>query len=362
MARTHSPPRSDGHHSWQPHCVGRAVAVGRRSRGRACYGWPRQFLIPGLWDMHVHTAVIGGREFCRCTWRTASRACVTWRATGRRSQRCATNSQGRLVGPRIVASGPYLEGGDVPIPHILARTPEEARAGVDSLARLGVDFVKVHANSRARPTSPSRGARASVGLRSRDTCRAWSDRRTRPTRASAASSTCWRFRPRARRPSRWRFSRAFAVQARSAAARRGPDRVVRALRAERDLDYADVHRPIRGRGVARRACRAIRSRVSPDRCGAMSRVFPMPDSIPPGADPWAARCSRSGSRRWRQCTAPACGYSPVQTRRCATARPGSAFTRSWRCWCAAGCRRSRCCAPQRWSRRASWGCSIRQAR
>src|SRR5204862_5645780 len=51
---------------------------------------------------------------------------------------------GRLVGPRIVASGPYLEGGDVPIPHILTRTPEEGRAGVDSLVKLGVDFVKVH--------------------------------------------------------------------------------------------------------------------------------------------------------------------------------------------------------------------------
>jgi imidazolonepropionase-like amidohydrolase len=48
------------------------------------------------------------------------------------------------VGPRIIASGPYLEGGDVPIPHILARTPEEGAAGVDSLVKLGVDFVKVH--------------------------------------------------------------------------------------------------------------------------------------------------------------------------------------------------------------------------
>jgi imidazolonepropionase-like amidohydrolase len=49
-----------------------------------------------------------------------------------------------LLGPRIFASGPYLEGGDVPIAHILTRTPEEGRAGVDSLVKLGVDFVKVH--------------------------------------------------------------------------------------------------------------------------------------------------------------------------------------------------------------------------
>jgi imidazolonepropionase-like amidohydrolase len=53
-------------------------------------------------------------------------------------------ARGRLDGPRIVASGPYLEGGDVEVPHILARTPAEGRAGVDSLVKLGVDFVKVH--------------------------------------------------------------------------------------------------------------------------------------------------------------------------------------------------------------------------
>src|SRR5688500_8384315 len=57
-------------------------------------------------------------------------------------------ARGTLVGPRLVVSGPYLEGGDVPIPHILTRTPDEARAAVDSLVRLGVDFVKVHGQLR----------------------------------------------------------------------------------------------------------------------------------------------------------------------------------------------------------------------
>jgi imidazolonepropionase-like amidohydrolase len=104
-----------------------------------------RFLIPGLWDMHVHTAVLGGRNLLGLyiangvtgvrdmagSWDTLT----AWRRE---------IGEGRLVGPRIVASGPYLEGGDVPIPHILTRTPEEGRAGVDSLVKLGVDFVKVH--------------------------------------------------------------------------------------------------------------------------------------------------------------------------------------------------------------------------
>ena len=104
-----------------------------------------KFLIPGLWDMHVHTSVLGGRGLLGLyvangvtgvrdmagDWDTLK----TWR------REIAAH---RLIGPRIVASGPYLEGGDVPIPHILTRTPEEGRAGVDSLVALGVDFVKVH--------------------------------------------------------------------------------------------------------------------------------------------------------------------------------------------------------------------------
>ena len=110
-----------------------------------------RFLIPGLWDMHVHTAVVGGRELLGVyvangvtgvrdmagDWSTLS----SWRKE---------IAAGRLVGPRIIASGPYLEGGDVPIPHILTRTPEQASAGVDSLITLGVDFVKVHSQLTPR--------------------------------------------------------------------------------------------------------------------------------------------------------------------------------------------------------------------
>ena len=53
-------------------------------------------------------------------------------------------ARGSLIGPRIVASGPYLEGGDVPIPHLLVKAPADAEPAVDSLIRLGVDFIKVH--------------------------------------------------------------------------------------------------------------------------------------------------------------------------------------------------------------------------
>ncbi len=109
-----------------------------------------KFLVPGLWDMHVHTAISGGRDLLSLyvangvtgvrdmagDWDTLR----TWRLE---------IARGQLVGPRIIASGPYLEGGDVPIPHLLARTAVEARAGVDSLIALGVDFIKVHSQLNA---------------------------------------------------------------------------------------------------------------------------------------------------------------------------------------------------------------------
>ncbi|HEV8363620.1 MAG TPA: hypothetical protein VGQ52_08865 [Gemmatimonadaceae bacterium] len=53
-------------------------------------------------------------------------------------------SNGTLVGPRMIISGPYLVGARVPLPHILVRTAAEATPAVDSLVRLGVDFIKVH--------------------------------------------------------------------------------------------------------------------------------------------------------------------------------------------------------------------------
>lgn len=104
-----------------------------------------RYLIPGLWDMHVHTVVPGGQSMLALY--------VTNGVTGVRDmagdwdqlQRWRHEiAAGRLLGPRIVASGPYLEGGDVPVPHLLARTPEEARIAVDSLVALGVDFIKLH--------------------------------------------------------------------------------------------------------------------------------------------------------------------------------------------------------------------------
>src|SRR5262245_51513247 len=104
-----------------------------------------KYVIPGLWDMHVHTDVPGGRALLGLF--------VANGVTGVRDMDGDIGhlrafqrdiAAGSLSGPRMVVSGPYLAGQPVPLPHVLVRTPEEAVAGVDSLARIHVDFIKVH--------------------------------------------------------------------------------------------------------------------------------------------------------------------------------------------------------------------------
>ena len=122
--------------------VGRAIPIPPNSRIVPGAG---KFLIPGLWDMHVHLwykenqlptflafGVTGvqdmGSDFTRVS---------AWRAA---------IESGKAIGPRIVTSGPPVTeqpSGDDKLPTIVARTPEEARKAFDQLWDMDVDFVKV---------------------------------------------------------------------------------------------------------------------------------------------------------------------------------------------------------------------------
>ncbi len=115
-----------------------------------------KFLIPGLWDMHVHLAKTGARSLGLFVANgvTSVRdmggdfAVVhNWRAE---------IAAGVRVGPRIRTAGPILEstkrvrrmkarGTVEPVDRFRAPVadPIDARRVVDSVARLGVDFIKV---------------------------------------------------------------------------------------------------------------------------------------------------------------------------------------------------------------------------
>jgi imidazolonepropionase-like amidohydrolase len=113
-----------------------------------------QYLIPGLWDMHVHSAFgdwfPGGRDIILplfvANGVTGVRdmggdvpVLVEWRKE---------IASGQIVGPRMVISGPmldaYLPNGKLRFPSSIAvSTPATAVAAVDSLKAQGVDFIKV---------------------------------------------------------------------------------------------------------------------------------------------------------------------------------------------------------------------------
>jgi imidazolonepropionase-like amidohydrolase len=123
-----------------------------------------RFLIPGLWDMHVHSVgnvawdmkvgSIGNAEWHFPLF-------LAYGITGVRNMNDATAdptleltrsvkrrlSSGDLLGPRLLANGPSIDG-DPPLPSnpVVVRAAAEARAVVNTLADHGADFVKVYTN------------------------------------------------------------------------------------------------------------------------------------------------------------------------------------------------------------------------
>jgi imidazolonepropionase-like amidohydrolase len=133
---------------------GRIVAIGpdvRAPAGARVVDGRGKWLIPGLWDMHVHLAGVAAKP----AWSrdvvlplylahgvTGVRdmgsdpdAVLAWREAVR---------AGRLAGPHIVTPGPMLleRGEDGPEIDVVA-TDSAAAATVSSLRARGVDFVKV---------------------------------------------------------------------------------------------------------------------------------------------------------------------------------------------------------------------------
>ena len=109
-----------------------------------------QYLIPGLWDMHTHvyfdgTAAAGTDLILPLLLANG--------ITGIRDmgseleavlQARADVAAHRLLGPRMVVSGPMLDGPKSPYKASIAiATAEDGRKAVDQLKARGVDFIKV---------------------------------------------------------------------------------------------------------------------------------------------------------------------------------------------------------------------------
>jgi hypothetical protein len=104
-----------------------------------------KFLIPALWDMHVHTenadrdfpmyvanGVLGVRNMAG-----VAKDVFRWREE---------TASGKIVGPQIVACGPLIDGPEPAHPEhaISVHSAAEGRQAVRSLKAMGADFVKVY--------------------------------------------------------------------------------------------------------------------------------------------------------------------------------------------------------------------------
>jgi len=109
-----------------------------------------KYLIPGLWDMHVHTDM---GDWIPGATKVTLPLFVANGITGIRTmgdelptilQWRDAIAQGKLLGPRMVSSGPMLDGPKPNFPaSVQIATPADAVHAVDSLKAQGVDFIKI---------------------------------------------------------------------------------------------------------------------------------------------------------------------------------------------------------------------------
>jgi imidazolonepropionase-like amidohydrolase len=118
-----------------------------------------RYLIPGLWDMHVHFR--GGDSLAAANKKTLTlflaHGITTVRDAGGDLTRSifqwrADMDAGQLPGPRIFTSGPKIDGPQAYWPGSLeVETPAQIRRALDSLQRLKVDYVKIYDSKISGP-------------------------------------------------------------------------------------------------------------------------------------------------------------------------------------------------------------------
>lgn len=128
----------------------RITTIGRTGKVRVPHGAQiinatGKFLIPGLWDMHAHftetersfpmfiaNGVLGVRNMGG-----KPEDLFRWRKEV---------AKGKLLGPRILACGPIVDGSPIVAhgPAVSVSTSAEGREMVDKLRQQGADFIKVY--------------------------------------------------------------------------------------------------------------------------------------------------------------------------------------------------------------------------
>ena len=107
-----------------------------------------KYIMPGLWDSHVHTRYQGIpflSLFILNGVTSVRDAAGPWTHLEQIKEWKHEIARGKLLGPRIVAAGPLLDGPNSRWTHgVSVNSPEEARQAVRDVKAKGGDFVKVY--------------------------------------------------------------------------------------------------------------------------------------------------------------------------------------------------------------------------
>jgi len=107
-----------------------------------------QYLVPGLWDMHVHTSFISPQWDEKIIYPLYLANGITGvRDMGGDfellKQRRSKIEEGQLLGPHLYIAGPFLVDAESDAQTISVKTPKQARASVDKLKNENADFIKI---------------------------------------------------------------------------------------------------------------------------------------------------------------------------------------------------------------------------
>jgi len=103
-----------------------------------------KYVIPGLWDMHVHLSWSGGSALLALIANGVTSVRDVGGSLTQLDDWRARIHFGILAGPRILRCGPILNGKKFNQYQMVPGTPEETRGVVRALKEVGADCIKVH--------------------------------------------------------------------------------------------------------------------------------------------------------------------------------------------------------------------------
>jgi imidazolonepropionase-like amidohydrolase len=121
--------------------IGKSVPIGNAN----VVDGAGKFLIPGLWDMHVHCCNAEDHFFPLFLGNGVTGIRDMFGPLDELKTLRASVENGTLLGPRMVFSGPIVDGPKPVWPGSIAvGTPAEGRKAVQTVQQSGADFVKVY--------------------------------------------------------------------------------------------------------------------------------------------------------------------------------------------------------------------------